>query len=263
MAEAAYLGANFLGDLGNTPELLDQVRESDPQYAGSLAGAMAAAYHLLNGVGDVDTAHRLLAGAIETCADPADPNDDVLIEAIYVLFEICFYGGRPELWGPFDRAIGRLRPGPPEQLGLIANTLEDPARQAAPALARLDELTAQLNHETSPAQVMQIAIATGFSERIPQVRSALWRLVEEGRHGQRHRLLDQGTRPAQHGRLPYGPVGRSTEPDRRGRATLRGTRSRAHALATSLNPSVVGGSTRRSGSGTCHRQRGTPVDCTA
>jgi hypothetical protein len=39
MAEAAYLGANFLGDLGNAPELLDQVRESDPEHAGSLAGA--------------------------------------------------------------------------------------------------------------------------------------------------------------------------------------------------------------------------------
>jgi hypothetical protein len=59
MAEAAYLGANFLGDLGNAPELLDEVRESDPEHGGSLAGAMAAAYHLLNGVGDVDSAHRL------------------------------------------------------------------------------------------------------------------------------------------------------------------------------------------------------------
>jgi DNA-binding CsgD family transcriptional regulator len=183
MAEAAYLGANFLGDLGSAPELLDEVRESDPEHAGSLAGAMAAAYHLLNGVGDVDTAHRLLAGAIETCADPGDANDEVLIEAIFLLFEVCFYGGRAELWEPFDRAVGRLTPGPPELLGLIARTLEDPARRAAPALGRLDELSAQLSRETSPAQVMQIAIATGFSERIPQVRSALWRLVEEGRDG--------------------------------------------------------------------------------
>jgi len=183
MAEAAYLGANFLGDLGSAPELLDEVRESDPEHAGSLAGAMAAAYHLLNGVGDVDTAHRLLAGAIETCADPSDANDEVLIEAIFLLFEVCFYGGRSELWEPFDRAVGRLTPGPPELLGLIAKTLEDPARRAAPALGRLDELSAQLSRETSPAQVMQIAIATGFSERIPQVRSALWRLVEEGRDG--------------------------------------------------------------------------------
>ena len=115
-----------------------------------MAGAIAAAYHLLNGVGDVDTAHRLLAGAIETCADPSDANDEVLIEAIYNLFEICFCGGRAELWEPFDRAVGRLTPGPPELLGLVARTLEDPARRAAPSLGRLDELTAQLSHGPIP-----------------------------------------------------------------------------------------------------------------
>ena len=183
MAEAAYLGANFLGDLGNAPELLDAVRESDPVHAGSLAGAMAAAYHLLNGVGDVDTAHRLLVGAIETCADPSDANNEVLVEAIYNLFGICFCGGRAELWEPFDRALGRLTPRPPELLGLIAETLEDPARRAAPALGRLDELIAQLSHESSPAQVIRVAIACGYSDRIPEVRSALRRLVDEGRDG--------------------------------------------------------------------------------
>ena len=145
MGEAAYLGANFLGDLGNAPELLDAVRDSDPEHAGSLAGAMAAAFHLLNGVGDVDTAHRLLVGAIETCADPSDANDEVLIEAIYNLFGICFCGGRAELWEPFDRAVERLTPGPPELLWLVAATLEDPARGAAPVLGRLDELTAELS----------------------------------------------------------------------------------------------------------------------
>ena len=183
MAEAAYLGANFLGDLGNAPELLDAVRESDPVHAGSLAGAMAAAYHLLNGVGDVDTAHRLLVGAIETCEDPSDANNEVLVEAIYNLFGICFCGGRAELWEPFDRALGRLTPRPPELLGLIAETLEDPARRAAPALGRLDELIAQLSHESSPEQVIRIAIACGYSDRIPEVRSALRRLVDEGRDG--------------------------------------------------------------------------------
>ena len=183
MAEATYIGANFLGDLGNAPELLDAVRESDPEHAGSLAGAMAAAYHLLKGVGDVDTAHRLLVNAIETCSDPSDANDEVLIEAIYNLFDICFCGGRAELWEPFDRAVERLTPRPPELLGLVADTCEDPARRAGPALGRLDELTAQLSHETSPTQVMRIAMACGFSERIPHIRSALWRLVEEGRGG--------------------------------------------------------------------------------
>src|SRR4249919_1587739 len=121
MAEAVYLGANFLGDLDKAPELLDAVRLNDPEHAGSLAGAMAGAYHLLNGVGDVDTAHRLLVGAIETSADSTDGNDEVLVEAIYNLYEICYFGGRAELWEPFDRAVGRLEPRP-EFLALIAET---------------------------------------------------------------------------------------------------------------------------------------------
>ena len=183
MAEATYLGANFLGDLGNAPELLDAVRENDPEHAGSLAGAMAGAYHLLNGAGDVDTAHRLLVGAIETVADPTDANDEVLVEAIYNLLEICFFGGRAELWEPFDRAVGRLEPGPPEFLALLAKTLADPARQAAPVLGRLDEITARLSHEANPAHLVRIAVASSYVERLPQCRSALWRVVQDGRDG--------------------------------------------------------------------------------
>jgi DNA-binding CsgD family transcriptional regulator len=183
MAEATYLGANFLGDLRNAPELLDAVRENDPEHAGSLAGAMAGAYHLLNGVGDVDTAHRLLVGAIETLADPTDANDEVLVEAIYNLLEICFFGGRAELWEPFDRAVGRLKPRPPDFLALLAKTVVDPARQAAPALGHLDEVTARLGHEASPAHLVRIAVASSYVERLPQCRSALWRVVQDGRDG--------------------------------------------------------------------------------
>ena len=181
--EAAYLGANFLGDLGHAPELLDVVRQSDPEHAGSLAGVMAAAYHLLNGVGDVDTAHRLLAGAIETYADPSDASDEVLIEAIHNLFEICYFGGRAELYEPFDRALARLNPGPPEFLGLIRRDVcrlcQRSSSRAWPARGR----HRSLSNETSPAHVVRIAMATGYVDRLPQCRSALRRLVEDGRDG--------------------------------------------------------------------------------
>ena len=185
LAEATYLAANFMGDLRKAPELLDAVRESDPEHAGSLAGAMAGAYHLLNGVGDVDTAHRLLVGAIEMSTDPTDASDEVLVEAIYNLLEICFFGGRAELWEAFTRAIDRLKPGPPEFLALLAKTLVDPARQATPALGRLDEVTAHLRFEANPAYVVRICVASSYVERLPQCRSALWRVVEDGREGAR------------------------------------------------------------------------------
>ena len=94
-AEAAYIGATVLGDLRNARQVLDEVREIDPDHARSLAGAVAAGYQLLNGDGDVDTAHRLLVGAIETAPDASDAHDEVLVEAIYNLLEVCFSEGEP------------------------------------------------------------------------------------------------------------------------------------------------------------------------
>jgi DNA-binding CsgD family transcriptional regulator len=182
-AEAAYIGAIALGDLRDAPRLLDDVREIDPDHAGSLAGAMVGAYHLLNGDGDVDTAHRLLVGALETLTDPTDAHDEVLVEAIYGLLEVCFFGGRADLWPPFHRAIGRLEPYPPTFLELLANTIPDPARDAVAVLDRLEEAITGLNHESSPTRIVRIAVASAYIDRLPQCRPALWRVVQDGRAG--------------------------------------------------------------------------------
>ena len=182
-AEAAYIGATVFGDLRNAPRLLDDVREMDPDHAGSLAGAVAGAYHLLNGDGDVDTAHRLLVGALETLPDPTDAHDEVLVEAIYNLLEVCFFGGRADLWPPFHRAIGRLKPHAPTFLELLAKTIPDPARDAVTSLNRLEEAIAGLNHESSPTRIVRIAVATAYIDRLPQCRPALWRVVHDGRAG--------------------------------------------------------------------------------
>ena len=182
-AMAAYIGATVLGDLGNAPRLLDDIRDVDPDRAGSLAGAVASAYHLLNGDGDVDTAHRLLVGAIESLPDPADAHDEVLVEAIYNLLEVCFFGGRADLWPPFHRAIGRLEPQAPTFLGLLAKTIPDPARDAVSVLDRLEEAIAGLNQESSPTLIQRLAVASAYVDRLPQCRPALWRVVHDGRAG--------------------------------------------------------------------------------
>ena len=182
-AEAAYIGATVLGDLRNAPRLLDDVREMDPDHGGSLAGAVAAAYQLLNGDGDVDTAHRLLVGAIDTAPDPSDADDEVLIEAIYNLLEVCFFGGRADLWPAFHRAMARLEPHAPKFLELLAKTIPDPARDAVTGLDRLDEAIGDLPHESSPTRIVRIAVASSYIDRLPQCRTALWRVVHDGRAG--------------------------------------------------------------------------------
>ena len=131
LAEAAYLGASVTGDLLSVPELLDAARRADPDRGGSLAGAVAGGYHLLNGHGDVDAAHRLLHGAIDELPTAAfDVHNQQLVEALYNLLMVCFFAGRPEPWVAFQADMDRLRPRPPQLLTLLAETIADPARTA-------------------------------------------------------------------------------------------------------------------------------------
>ncbi|MEZ0072032.1 LuxR C-terminal-related transcriptional regulator [Planotetraspora sp. GP83] len=182
LGEAAYLGAIVNGDLRDAPHLLELARRADWR-GESLATAVAGAYHLLNGDGDVDSAHRLMVGAIEKLADPGDAHNKPLIEGLYTLLMVCFFGGRAELWEPFHVAIGRLKPGPPELLDILGKTFSDPARLAPPVLDRLDAAIAGLNQEIIPARISRIGIAGSYVDRLGQCREGLWRVIGHGRDG--------------------------------------------------------------------------------
>ena len=141
LTQAAYVGADVTGNLRDVSDLLLDARSADAADGGSLAPAMAAAYLLLNGEGDLDTAHRLLVGAIE--GHPLTVEDDhVLAEALHTLMLICFFGARPDLWPPFDAALARLEPHVPVALWLCSKTFRDPARTGTVALERLDRTMA-------------------------------------------------------------------------------------------------------------------------
>jgi DNA-binding CsgD family transcriptional regulator len=184
LAEAAYLGAVMNGDLSDVPRLLDSARQAGEGLSGSLVAAVAAAHHLLlSGDGDIDTAHRLLVGAIEMQPEPYRETDDTLVEALYTLGWVCYFGGRAQLWEPFHAASDRLTPGVPKVLSLLRNTFADPARTALPALAQLDEAIAGLPQVSDPVWVARVALASIFVDRLPGCRTALWRILREGREG--------------------------------------------------------------------------------
>ncbi|GII59180.1 LuxR family transcriptional regulator [Planotetraspora thailandica] len=182
LGEAAYLGAIVNGDLRDAPHLLELARRADRR-GESLATAVAGAYQLLNGDGDVDSAHRLMVGAIEMLADPGDAHNKPLIEGLYTLLMVCYFGGRAELWEPFHAAIRRLRPGPPELLDILGKTFSDPARLAPPVLDRLDAAIAGLKQEVIPARISRIGIAGSYVDRLGQCREGLWRVIGHGRDG--------------------------------------------------------------------------------
>jgi DNA-binding CsgD family transcriptional regulator len=183
MAEAAYVGADVAGDLRSVSQLLADARRADPDLSGSLHAAVAASYLLLNGDGDVDTAHRLLAGAIEAWAGQSGAGDSTLVEALHTLLLVCFFGGRPEFWDPFHAAIRRLMPHVPAALALLSKTFADPARAAIPALGQLDAAVSSLGDEADPAQIVRISIAAFYVDRLAGCGEPLWRVVRDGRQG--------------------------------------------------------------------------------
>jgi len=183
LAEAAYLGTDVTGDVRTAPQLLDRARQADPDRVASLAAAVAASSYLLNGYGDIDTAHRLLAGAIEMNQGPYDAGDHTLIEALYTLLLVCFFGGRADLWEPFDRVIGQVTPRVPEVLQVLSRTFCDPARTALPALGELDAAIAGLGGEADPVHIVRVGIAAAYMDRLSGCREALWRVVRDGRGG--------------------------------------------------------------------------------
>jgi DNA-binding CsgD family transcriptional regulator len=184
LAEAAYLGVVVTGDVRDVPRLLEDARKADGGHAGPLAASVAAAHHLqLTGDGDIDTAHRLLVGAIEMQPEPYDAGREIMVEALYTLGWVCYFGGRAELWAPFDRALGRLGQDVPELLTLVSATFADPARTVRLVLGRLDTAIAALTERTDPVWVARLGLACMFVDRLTGCRSALWRILRDGRAG--------------------------------------------------------------------------------
>ncbi|MER5932017.1 LuxR family transcriptional regulator [Streptomyces sp. NPDC002054] len=182
LAQAAYTGANVTGELRDVPHLLDDARRTAPG-EGSLAVAVAGAAYLLNGSGDIDTAHGLLCRAIALRPEPPEPADATWAEALYTLLLVCFFGGRSELWSPFDAALAGY-PAAPVLLATARSTFADPARTGPAELAVLDTAIAGLANESDPLRIIRVAIAGAYVDRLDGCAEGLHRVVAAGRRGE-------------------------------------------------------------------------------
>ncbi|MGP4020685.1 AAA family ATPase [Saccharopolyspora sp. 5N708] len=180
-AEAAYIGADATGELGSARQLLDDAHGVDPGSSGSLHAAAAAVYLLINRDGDVDTAHRLLVGAVEAGEHGYDGQDNALVEALHTLLLVCWFGGRPELWEPFYAALERLTPRVPPLLALCSKTFPDPARTGAAASGELDAMLSGLHNEVDPTRIVRMGTASVYLDRLADCREPSWRVVRQGR----------------------------------------------------------------------------------
>jgi DNA-binding CsgD family transcriptional regulator/energy-coupling factor transporter ATP-binding protein EcfA2 len=195
LAQAAFVGAGVTGDLRHVPQLLADARRADPDRGESLQAAVAASYALLNGDGDLLTAHRLLVGAIETRTVPPKPGragagadepgavDPALADALHSLLTVCSWAGRADLWPPLLSAIEDLGPRLPRMLHLRVHVQGDPARLDAATLAEFDGAIRGLREQADSAHTVQVAIASIYVDRVDDCREPLWRVIQDGRAG--------------------------------------------------------------------------------
>ncbi|MGW2373911.1 AAA family ATPase [Kitasatospora sp. NPDC001683] len=183
LAEAAYVGAEAVGALSSASALLENVWRADPDHGVSLRSAGAAVQLLLNGDGDVATAHRLLIGAIEEGDSGYDADDPALVDTLHFLMLLCSYSGNEELWAPFYAALARLRPTEPPLLRIGAQTFSDPVRTERATLRRLDAIIDGVTTDTDLAEIVRIGAAAIYPDRLSALRPASWRVVRRGREG--------------------------------------------------------------------------------
>jgi DNA-binding CsgD family transcriptional regulator len=177
LAAAAYIGAEAMGEVGSTAELLEGSRRAA---GASLHYASAATLVMLSSDAHVDTAHRMMVSAIEGSLDRGDADEVELVNGLATLLLICFFGGRSELWKPLYDALGRLSHEPPPYLTLTLDLFADPARTGVAALPRL--LAALQAHHDEPL-VQGHAAAAWYPDRLAELRETLWRAVLHGREG--------------------------------------------------------------------------------
>lgn len=183
LAEAAYIGAEAMGEVESIAELLERGRRVSRTVSASLHYASAAALVMLGGDTPVDAVHRLLVAAIESGDHRYDAADPELINALWTLALVCYFGGRGELWAPLHTSMARLSPAPPQLLSLTIDMFADPVRTGVAALPRLRAALDLVHDEVDIAYVQNIAGATMYADLLAEIREPLWRTVRQGRLG--------------------------------------------------------------------------------
>jgi hypothetical protein len=115
--------------------------------------------------------------------EPYDATSHTMVEALYNLGWVCYFGARADLWAPFHQALARLAPEVPESLAQLSATFADPARTALAALGRIDAAVAALDEQTDPVWVIRVSLACRIIDRLTGCRAALWRILRDRREG--------------------------------------------------------------------------------
>ena len=182
LAEAAFIDSTTSLQMERVPSLLAQARQTPLGASAELHAVAADAYLMLNGDGDIDSAHERVVAAINAYGGDFDANDRALIAAIDILFIVCLWGSRADLWRSYLAALALLTPAAPEANVLLISGF-DPVRATPAVLSRLDAALARLYAEVSLDEIRKLTCAGIYVDRLPGCRELLRRLIRGEKQG--------------------------------------------------------------------------------
>ena len=163
----------LVGNLETAPELPTDARPVDL----TLRAATAKGIGLLYSDGEVDAAHAVLVDAIESSCGQRHHDSAGMVAALHALSEVCIFGGRPELWVPYQQAVGVLGNVVPPLLQLIPRICPDPGAATAVDLQELEQHVNRLQEGSAGhAHTVHVGVAANVVDRMSGCRPALRRV---------------------------------------------------------------------------------------
>jgi DNA-binding CsgD family transcriptional regulator len=176
LAEAAFTVGTMAWQMERVSSLLAQARQAPLDAGAELHAVAADAYLMLNGDGDINSAHERLVAAINAFGGGFDANNRALLAATDALYMVCAFGGRADLWRPYLAVLARLTPAAPEANVLLTSG-KDPVRATPAALRRLDEALVRLHATVDQDEIGKFTSAAVYVDRLPACREPLRRLI--------------------------------------------------------------------------------------
>ncbi|MER5909429.1 AAA family ATPase [Streptomyces sp. NPDC001982] len=175
---AAYL-ANITGQLDRVPRLLADAGQA-PDTPTALIFA-ATAHLLTNNEGDVDTAYRLLARALDdnTCNAKNDHWDHYAI--LHALLLISLYTLRPEPWQLLKTAMARFEPAAVTPFRLCYDAYVDPTRTSDAVQKGLADAFAALPADAAPWELIPLTFAAFAMDTLSEYRYLVLGMIERER----------------------------------------------------------------------------------
>ncbi|MFD3587338.1 AAA family ATPase [Streptomyces sp. NPDC058683] len=177
LVEAAFL-ATMTGQLDQVNRLLADAGQTPDTQTGLV---FAAAAHLLtHDGGDVDTAYRLLAQALDHNCE-AEQGGWNHLGILYTLLLVSLYTLRPEPWKLLDTAMARFPPEAVTPFRLCYDAYVDPTHKSDAIREGLADAFAGLPLDAAPWQIVPLGFAAVALDALSDYRCLLLRMIERER----------------------------------------------------------------------------------